>query len=91
MPIGIMEDAEYQQAKVKLSRGDIVVLYTDGITEMRNSEKEEYGRLRLQKLLIDNAGLNADEITEKIVKDVDNFRGEVPPHDDMTVLVLKRI
>jgi sigma-B regulation protein RsbU (phosphoserine phosphatase) len=90
MPIGIMEDAEYQQAKVKLSRGDIVVLYTDGITEMRNSEKEEYGRLRLQKLLISNAGLNADEITEKIVKDVDDFRGEVPPHDDMTVLVLKR-
>ena len=45
----------------------------------------------LQKLLMSNADLNADEITEKIVSDVDAFRGEVPPHDDMTVLVLKRI
>jgi sigma-B regulation protein RsbU (phosphoserine phosphatase) len=91
MPIGIMEGAEYLQAKVKLSKGDIVVLYSDGITEMRNSDKEEYGRLRLQKLLIENAKLDTADITEKIVKDVDNFRGEVPPHDDMTVLVLKRI
>lgn len=91
MPIGIMEGAEYQQGKVKLSRGDIVVLYTDGITEMRNSEKEEYGRLRLQKLLLDNTDLDASEITEKIVNDVDVFRGEVSPHDDMTVLVLKRV
>jgi serine phosphatase RsbU (regulator of sigma subunit) len=90
MPIGIMEGAEYLQAKVKLSRGDVVVLYTDGITEMRNSSKEEYGRLRLQRLLINNAHLDAAEITDKIVNDVDAFRGEVPPHDDMTVLVLKR-
>ncbi|MFH0976646.1 MAG: SpoIIE family protein phosphatase [Spirochaetota bacterium] len=91
MPIGIMEDAEYLQAKVKLSPGDIVVLYTDGITEMRNAEKEEYGRLRLQKLVIENAGLDPAGLVEKIVNDVDNFRGDVPPHDDMTVLVLKRV
>jgi serine phosphatase RsbU (regulator of sigma subunit) len=90
MPIGIMEGAEYNQAKVKLSIGDIVVLHTDGITEMRNSEKEEYGKVRLQKLLIGNAQLDAAEITDKIVNDVDAFRGDVPPHDDMTVLVLKR-
>jgi serine phosphatase RsbU (regulator of sigma subunit) len=90
MPIGIMEDVEYQQAKVKFHKGDIVVLYSDGITEMRNAEKEEYGRLRLQKLVIGSAGLNAEELAGKIVTDVDAFRGEVPPHDDMTVLVLKR-
>jgi serine phosphatase RsbU (regulator of sigma subunit) len=90
VPIGIMEDVPYKQASVKLSPGDIVVLYTDGITEMRNDEKEEYGRLRLQRLIIDNSALTANDLVEKIVSDVDTFRGEVPPHDDMTTLVLKR-
>ncbi len=90
MPIGIMEDVEYRQAKVKLDKGDIVVLYTDGITEMRNEDKDEYGLTRLQKLLMDNVDLNANDLVEKIVGDVDGFKGSVPPHDDMTILVLKR-
>lgn len=90
VPIGIMEDVEYSQARVKLFPGDIVVLYSDGITEMRNSAREEYGRLRLQKLVSDNNELNANDLVDKIVDDVDTFRGEVSPHDDMTTLVLKR-
>lgn len=91
VPIGIMEDVEYNQAVVPFEVGDIVVLYTDGITEMRNSEKDEYGRLRLQKLVIDNADKNADELVDLIVNDVEEFRGETPPHDDMTTLVFKRV
>ncbi|MBN2039837.1 MAG: SpoIIE family protein phosphatase [Spirochaetes bacterium] len=90
MPIGIMEDVEYKQAKVKLSKGDIIALYTDGITEMRNKDKEEYGLQRLQQLLMKNSNMKADELIDLIVNDVDSFRGEVPPHDDMTVLILKR-
>lgn len=90
MPIGIAEDVDYTQAKVKLSKGDIVILYTDGITEMRNVEKEDYGLNRLQKLLVKNADLNAEEIVDLVVQSVDAFRGEEPPHDDMTVLVFKR-
>ncbi len=91
VPIGITEDVEYEQAKVKLSPGDVVVLYTDGITEMRNEAKEEYGRNRLQKLLTANHELNAQEIVEKLVGDVDEFRGNASPHDDMTTLVMKRV
>ncbi|MDY6968866.1 MAG: SpoIIE family protein phosphatase [Spirochaetota bacterium] len=90
VPIGIMEDVEYQQSKVKLFPGDIIVLYTDGITEMRNQEKDEYGRLRLQKYIMGNATLSADELTQRIVTDVDDFKGDIDQHDDMTLLVLKR-
>jgi len=91
MPIGIMEDVEYQQAKVKFFPGDVVVLYTDGITEMRNEEKEEYGLNRVQKFLINNPNLSAKEFIEQIVDDVDEYRGNAQPHDDMTILVMKRI
>ncbi|MCX7680006.1 MAG: SpoIIE family protein phosphatase [Spirochaetes bacterium] len=90
VPIGIMEDVEYKQAKIKLEVGDFIILNTDGITEMRNEKKEEYGYGRLQRLLLQNHQRNAKELVELIVNDVDEFRGDAPPHDDMTILVLKR-
>jgi serine phosphatase RsbU (regulator of sigma subunit) len=91
VPIGIMEDSEYKQARVKLNPGDIVVLYTDGVTEMRNAQQEEYGMKRVQRLIVDNHGLNADQIVELMVNNLEQFRGDEPPHDDTTMLVLKRI
>ena len=90
VPIGIMEDVDYQQAKVKFDPGDIVFVYSDGITEMRNADRDEYGLNRVQRFLLENNHLNAKEIVENLVEDVEKFRGDVPPHDDMTILVLKR-
>jgi sigma-B regulation protein RsbU (phosphoserine phosphatase) len=91
VPIGIMEDVDYKQARIKLYPGDIVILYTDGVTEMRNAQKEEYGLQRVHKLLLENNHLNASEFVEFLVNDVDSFRADTPPHDDMTVLVFKRV
>ncbi len=90
MPIGIMEDVDYKQAKVKFNPGDMVFIYSDGITEMRNSNKDEYGLDRAHRFILDNNHLNANDFVKKIVNDVEQFRGDAPPHDDMTVLVLKR-
>jgi len=90
VPIGIMEEVEYKQAKVKLNPGDMVILYTDGITEMRNPAKEEYGLKRLHKLLVNNHTMNADQFSKILVEDVDRFRNNASQHDDMTVLVFKR-
>jgi len=90
VPIGIMEETEYNQAIVSFNPGDIVVLYTDGISEMRNPEKEEYGRTRLQQILLSIKDKSAEEIISDIVADVETFRNEAPPHDDMTILVMKR-
>jgi sigma-B regulation protein RsbU (phosphoserine phosphatase) len=91
MPIGIMTDTEYLQAEVPFHKGDIVVLYTDGITEMRNEEKEEYSLQRLHRIIIENHHLNADELVDTIVRDVDTFKGNADPHDDMTTLIMKRV
>ncbi|MCL1833987.1 MAG: SpoIIE family protein phosphatase [Leptospirales bacterium] len=90
VPIGVMEDSEYKQAKVKFNPGDIVVLYTDGITEMRNENKEEYGIKRVKRLILNNNHLSAAEILETLINDVEVFRGDTPPHDDTTALVFKR-
>jgi len=90
VPIGIMEDVEYKQAKVKLNPGDMVILYTDGITEMRNPEKDEYGLKRVRQKLIEYHDMSAEEFTNFLVEDVDTFRNGASQHDDMTVLVFKR-
>jgi sigma-B regulation protein RsbU (phosphoserine phosphatase) len=67
------------------------VLYTDGVTEMRNEQGEEYGIQRLNKLIVENNHLNAEEFVQLMVDDLEKFRGQEPPHDDTTMLVLKRI
>ncbi|MBN2159694.1 MAG: SpoIIE family protein phosphatase [Spirochaetes bacterium] len=90
IPIGIMEDTEYKQGRVKLNVGDIVVLYTDGVTEMRNEQGEEFGIQRLNKLVVENNNLNPEEFVQLLVAELEKFRGEEPPHDDTTMLVLKR-
>ena len=90
VPIGIMEDVDYKQAKVKLNPGDMIIMFSDGITEMRNPEKEEYGLDKVLRMMIDHNNLNADEFVNMLVDDVDEFRGEASPHDDMTVLLFKR-
>ncbi|PKL37157.1 MAG: hypothetical protein CVV44_16100 [Spirochaetae bacterium HGW-Spirochaetae-1] len=90
VPIGLMEDVDYTQAKVKLNPGDIVIMFTDGVTEMRNAQREEYGLHRVQKMILDNHHLNAEEFVELLVNDIDAFRGDVPPHDDTTMLLMKR-
>ncbi|HNX22744.1 MAG TPA: SpoIIE family protein phosphatase [Spirochaetota bacterium] len=90
VPIGIMEEVEYKQAKVKFHPGDMVVLYTDGITEMRNANKEEYGLPRVHRLLMNNHNLSAAEFLELLINDVEMFRGDTPPHDDTTAMVFKR-
>lgn len=90
VPIGIEEDFDYRQAKVKLHPGDMVLLYTDGITEMRNEAQEEYGLYRVQRIVMQNHHRTAADFVQLLVDDVEAFRGNEAPHDDTTILVLKR-
>ncbi|MEM8889133.1 MAG: GAF domain-containing SpoIIE family protein phosphatase [Bacteroidota bacterium] len=70
------------------SPGDVLALYTDGIIEARNREKEEYGYDRFEEILLQNKDRSAEEIAESIVSSVKSFvHGEL--QDDYTVLILK--
>ncbi|MGL4370247.1 MAG: SpoIIE family protein phosphatase [Spirochaetota bacterium] len=91
VPIGIMDDTEYTQAEVDFNVGDIIILNTDGVTEMRNEKKDEYGRTRVQKFLTAHHEKNAEEIVKLLVEDVDGFKGNAHQHDDMTLVVIKRV
>jgi sigma-B regulation protein RsbU (phosphoserine phosphatase) len=89
LPMGIEEENQYKLAKIQLSSGDIVMLYTDGITECWNTAKEEFGLKRVREKLTGYADLNPKEIIENFVRDLDEFASGAEQHDDMTMVVMK--
>ncbi len=75
--------------RIVLSGGDIVVLYSDGVTEALNEKKQLYGEERLQRVVEGNANGSAQAVLEAIREDLKRFTGTEPPHDDVTLVVLQ--
>ena len=88
--LGIFENAEFEEAHVELGPGDLVVLYTDGISEAANAEGEQFGEQRLcdavQSMPL---GLPACEVSERLLRALREFLDGVEAQDDMTLLVLR--
>jgi len=73
----------------QLAPGDVVVLYTDGITEAMDTSGELFGDAALARVLAANQSLDAAGIRERVLREVRAFVGNAEPHDDMTMVVLK--
>ncbi len=89
LPIGIERAAKYGQKRFKMGKGDVAVLYTDGIIEAMNQTGEQYTFERFSRLIRDNATLTTDEIIAKIQSDLKAFVGPAPQHDDQTLMLMK--
>jgi phosphoserine phosphatase RsbU/P len=90
LPIGVERGTAYSSARVALAEGDLLVLYTDGIVETMNPQGRQYGRKNLGAALQRLRELHPSQIAEKIGEDLLGFAGPTRPHDDRTVLVMKR-
>src|SRR5271154_3530782 len=88
-PLGIFEEATYDERSFVLNAGDIVVFHSDGIGDTQNPAGEFFGHTRLADLITANHQLNSDAIADKILEEVDAFSGGAHPFDDRTLLVLK--
>jgi sigma-B regulation protein RsbU (phosphoserine phosphatase) len=84
-----VEDAEYEMATQQLKKGDVLVAYTDGVIEVNNPQNQEYGRDSLINLVKANTSLSAEELTEKIYREIENFSKGKKYNDDFTLIVLK--
>ncbi len=87
--LGVMDGADMESAEIEMKSGDVLVLYTDGVTEAVNEKDEEFGPERLAGLIRDNRSLSAQEMIEKIKEEVIAFSGSEPQYDDITLMVLK--
>ncbi len=88
-PIGLLPNTRYEQGAFALEPGDLVVLFTDGISESMNNEDEEWGEERLIGLAHTCFDLPAAEAMNRIMSAAQNFAGSAPQHDDMTVVFVR--
>jgi sigma-B regulation protein RsbU (phosphoserine phosphatase) len=87
--LGAVSGTTYKQESKRLRPGDVLVAYTDGVTEAWNVDEEEFGEDRLRSLLPTLADQPAARILEGIISAVDAWRGPAPQHDDITLIVAK--
>jgi len=89
MALGAVKDAPFQSKVCPLITGDVLVLYTDGITEGMNENGEMYGEVRLQESIRSAVDLPAKEILAHILDDLKKFCGNAPQYDDITLMVIQ--
>ncbi len=88
-PLGIFENTEYVENVVNFEKDDVLVLYTDGVTEANNPALEEYGESRLTAVLEAARGLDPAGLIEKLLQDLNGFRGNAEQTDDVTILAVR--
>jgi sigma-B regulation protein RsbU (phosphoserine phosphatase) len=89
--VGAMEEMTFTESKLKLSKGDLVLAYTDGITESQNHDEELYSDKRFVKLLGASLQLGPKELIDKILKDVKAFENGAEQFDDITTLAIQML
>jgi sigma-B regulation protein RsbU (phosphoserine phosphatase) len=91
LPLGAFENSVYQEQSIDLKDNDVIVIYTDGISEALSKKDGFYETEKLKNLLneMDSRNLTAKEINAAIIEDVRSYYGSAQQHDDMTVVVVK--
>ena len=90
LAVGIMPDFEYSDDSVALLPGDVLVIYSDGVTDVVTKDDEPFGEDRLLELLINNQDKTAKDIIELVKEELHDFSGNQPAFDDLTMVVMKR-
>jgi phosphoserine phosphatase RsbU/P len=90
-PLGMMPASPYEESKVKLKPGDVLVLMTDGITEAMNAQQKQFENEGVERSMqeMDTARLSARQIVDMVIADVQNHTAGAAQHDDMTLVVMK--
>ncbi len=89
--IGMTANTDYSQGVVKLESGDILFLYTDGVTEVFDASENEFGLKRVEKVLKANGGSSAKDIQESILREIRKFASKDQKFDDITTVVVKKL
>jgi len=88
VPLGIFPDPEFQVGKVGLQPGDLLAVYSDGVTEAGVRRGELFGEARLEALVTTHAQKPLEEIQQQVLREVRKWAGE-EPEDDVTLLLVR--
>lgn len=87
--LGAFEEVDMEQKEMQLAPGDLIIFYTDGITEAMNAEHQLFGMDRLETLVMSNPQARSQQVIDTVVEAVEEFTGGTPQSDDFTLLVIK--
>jgi sigma-B regulation protein RsbU (phosphoserine phosphatase) len=87
--LGPFEDSRYETRKMILAPGDMLILYTDGVTEAMNPAREVYSDEKLLQTVMRSGKNTAEGLVREIVQSVHDYAGDEPQSDDITLLALK--
>jgi sigma-B regulation protein RsbU (phosphoserine phosphatase) len=90
MVVGAFPFASYDESRIELRSGDLLLFYTDGVTEPENAYGEMFGEQRLIDLVRQNAARPEEEIIRNVIEAVEQWAGAVEPFDDMTLMLARR-
>jgi sigma-B regulation protein RsbU (phosphoserine phosphatase) len=89
--VGLFPDAEYEQAELALKPADMLLAFTDGLTEPQNAFDEEFGEDRLFKVVQKAMGVPAEALVEEVYRSVGDWTGSPELQDDMTLLLARGV
>jgi sigma-B regulation protein RsbU (phosphoserine phosphatase) len=89
IPLGIDEEASYDQETKTLNSGDFILFYTDGVCDAVDFHGNEFGMERVREVLLDHSGGSAEEILTALEQAVRDYTESTDPVDDITVLIAK--
>jgi sigma-B regulation protein RsbU (phosphoserine phosphatase) len=87
--VGLFKPSRYSQASIQMASGDLIVLFTDGISEAMNLADEEWDEERLMASVRSCCRRPAIEMIDCLMRDADAFVAGAPQHDDMTIMIVK--
>jgi sigma-B regulation protein RsbU (phosphoserine phosphatase) len=89
LPLGLFDEAEYDELKFKTKPGDLFVFFSDGILDARNHKGELFGRSGVQKTIAECGGMSADCVVDSLFKAVSEHSAGVETFDDQTVVAIR--
>jgi len=90
MPLGLLEEQEYEERVFSLGINDKLIIFSDGLYEARNKKQEEFGLERVKKIILENAILDAQDLSEILKDNLFKFSRGLPQHDDITLIIIGR-
>lgn len=88
--LGCLEDYPFAEERIKMEDGDLLLIYSDGITEAINENDEEFGESRLADIILSNRNDSSTELVDKIINSVYLYAGNLEQMDDMTLVIIRK-
>jgi sigma-B regulation protein RsbU (phosphoserine phosphatase) len=89
-PLGLIKDSSFEQRTVRLGPGDLLLFYTDGVTDATDAHLQDFGTERLRRVLLEHRHAPAAEVMDALGRAIHDFIGSTAPFDDIAILIVRR-